>query len=365
MRQYRCSKCDKVHSAESLKYKCDCGGLFRLEETIRDFDFGSPLKANNVSLWRYEDLLPFSRDEAKGITLGEGMTPLIRLENNLFGKADFYMPTLSFKDRGAVMLVLMAKKLGFESLAIDSSGNAATSVSAYSSRAGIKCFVFVPEGTSESKLSQIKAHGAIVKVVEGNRAAAGIEARKFVDENKVFYASHIFNPYFYEGTKTYFYEVYEQLGNRFPDVFILPVGNGTLVMGAEIAFSEFERMGLIKERPQIIAVQALACSPIYDAFINEKDVVENIEPQHTIAEGIAISNPPRGEEILDIIKKSNGKVVAVEEIEIIAARKELAKKGIYVEPTSAVNYAAFIKLRRVLADKITVIPFCGAGIKSS
>lgn len=354
-----------MYPVESLEYKCDCGGLFRLEETIGDFNFGSPLKANNVSIWRYENLLPFSRDDAKDITLGEGMTSLIKLENNLYGKADFYMPTLSFKDRGAVMLVLLAKKLGFESLAIDSSGNAATAVAAYSSRAGLKCFVFVPEVTSESKLSQIRAHGAIVKVVEGNRAAAGIEARKFVDENKVFYASHIFNPYFYEGTKTYFYEVYEQLGNRLPDVFILPVGNGTLVMGAEIAFSEFERMGFIKERPQIIAVQALACSPIYDAFVNKEQAAEFSKSQPTVAEGIAISNPPRGEEILDIIKKSNGEVVAVKEPEIVEARKELAQKGIYVEPTSAVNYAAFIKLRRDLSNKMTVLPFCGAGIKSS
>lgn len=365
MSGYICRSCGKEYPLHTLEYKCSCGGLFGLEAVRKSFDFDQKLPPSEVSLWRYSDVLPFSKAEGMTLTLGEGMTPLISIEKGLFGKADYYMPTLSFKDRGAVMLVLLAKKLGFHRLAVDSSGNAATAVAAYSARAGIQCTVFVPEGTSQRKLTQIKAHGAKINIIDGPREASGTAAREFVAMSGAFYASHIYNPFFYEGTKTYFYEVFEQMGMRFPDGFIIPVGNGTLVLGAALAFSELQRQGLIGKWPKIAGVQAAGCNPVYKAFKEGKNKVEPVVNKGTIAEGIAIAAPARGNEVLDIIKQSGGEILSIDDDDTQSARKLLARKGIYVEITSGINYAASLKLGRSNPHKTWVIPLCGAGIKSS
>lgn len=362
---YICRECGSKYPLNTLEYKCSCGGLFVLHQIESDFDFNKELLPSGASLWRYSDILPFSEVEASKITMGEGMTPLVNIEEGLFGKADFYMPTLSFKDRGAVMLVILAEKLGFHKLAIDSSGNAATAVAAYSARAGLQCTVFVPEGTSVKKLAQIKAHGARINVINGSREASGEAARDFVAMSGAFYASHIYNPYFYQGTKTYFYEVFEQMGRSFPDGFIIPVGNGTLVLGAELAFSELQRQGLIDKWPRIIGVQASGCAPVYKAFANGKQQVEPVINKGTIAEGIAIAAPARGNEILDIVRRSGGEILSLDDDEIQSARKLLARKGIYVEITSGINYAAYLKLKSSNQHKTWVMPLCGAGIKSS
>lgn len=365
MIEFVCNSCGERYPENTKEYRCKCGGLFDLAPIKTSFDFDRQLSIQDISLWRYQDVLPYHIEEASEITMGEGLTPLVKVQDCLMGKAEYFMPTLSFKDRGAVMLVVHAKKMGFKSLAIDSSGNAATAVAAYSARAGIKCSVFVPEGTSEKKLAQIKAHGAEINLIEGPREASGAAAREYVENNDAFYASHIYNPLFYQGTKTYFYEVFEQLGGRFPDGFIIPVGNGTLILGAEKAFSELQAAGLIDKWPRIIGVQASGCAPIYRAFKDGLDTVPQIETKGTAAEGIAIAAPARGEEILKVIRRSEGDMVAIEDEETLKARALLAAKGIYVEITSAVNYAAYLKVMAENRDKLWVIPFCGAGIKSS
>ena len=365
MSGYICRSCGKEYPLHSLEYKCSCGGLFGLDPVGTSFDFDKSMSPADASLWRYIEVLPFTKAEALQLSLGEGMTPLINIEKGLFGKADYYMPTLSFKDRGAVMLVLLAKKLGFNKLAIDSSGNAATAVSAYSARAGLQCTVFVPEGTSQKKLAQIKAHGAKINVIDGPREASGAAAREFVAMSGAFYASHIYNPFFYQGTKTYFYEVFEQMGRKFPDGFIIPIGNGTLVLGAALAFSELQKQGLIDKWPKIVGVQASGCNPVYKAFKEGKNKVEAVVNKGTIAEGIAIASPARGKEILDIIKQSGGEILSIDDDDTQSARKLLARKGIYVEITSGINYAAFLKLKKTNPHKTWVMPLCGAGIKSS
>lgn len=181
-------------------------------------------------------------------------------------KLDFLMPTLSFKDRGAVMLAELARRLSPERVVADSSGNAGTAVAAYCARAGLPCTVYVPEGTSPKKTEQIRAHGARLVTVPGGREATASAARAAADTPGTFYASHVFNPFFLHGTKTYVYEIWEDLGGTLPDAIAVPVGNGTLLLGAALATSELLAHGLIDRLPALIAVQAEAVSPLAAAF---------------------------------------------------------------------------------------------------
>lgn len=366
---YICSDCKKAYPLESHKWKCDCGGLLRLEYETKPVDFNETSGSREWSLWKYVDALPFEKEDVwRDITLGEGNTPVIRISDNLMAKAEYYMPTLSFKDRGAVVLIAMAKKLGVDRVIADSSGNAGTAIAAYGARAGIQCDIFVPESTSEKKLKQIEAHGATVHKIPGNREATAEAAISMVEETNSFYASHIYNPLFWEGTKTYVYEVYEQLDGQMPDAFIIPVGNGTLLMGAYIAFKELLSSGQIQKMPKILAVQAGACAPIVKAFEEGKITVEPVENKGTLAEGIAIGAPARGAEILEAIRATGGDIVSVTEEGILDARNELSSKGIYVEITSGANYAGylqFVEKYPELREQQVMMPLCGAGIKSN
>lgn len=367
--KYVCVECGHKFPLESNVWKCHCGGLLNFEYEKKPIDFKATAISKDRSLWKYIDSLPFEKDDCwRNITMGEGGTPLIQLDRNLYAKADYYMPTLSFKDRGAAVLIAMAKKLGVDEAVADSSGNAGTAVAAYGARAGIRCHVFVPASTSDKKIKQIEAHGAEIHKIPGSREDTAKAAIDMVERTNMFYASHIYNPLFWEGTKTYFYEVFEQLDENMPEAFIIPVGNGTLLMGAYIAFKEMMEWGVIDRMPRILAVQAENCAPIKEAFINDKAIVEPCENKGTLAEGIAIAAPARGAEILKAVKETNGDVIGVTEEDIISAREALAYKGIYVEITSAANYAGYLKYvdkYPELKSKMVVLPLCGAGLKSS
>lgn len=369
MMNYTCSDCMSRYPIESNKWKCDCGELLSLEYEKIEIDFSKTSTSRNHSLWKYVDSLPFEEEDVwQEITLGEGGTPLIKLSENVYAKAEYYMPTLSFKDRGAVLLIAMAKKIGVDRVVADSSGNAGTAIAAYGARAGIQCDIFVPESTSIKKMKQIEAHGAVIHKVPGTREDTAKAAIAMVEKTNSFYASHIYNPIFWEGTKTYVYEVFEQMNGKLPDAFIIPVGNGTLLMGAYIALQELMESGQIVKMPKLLAVQAEACAPIMQAFAEGRNTVLPIENSGTIAEGIAISAPARGTEILRAIRESGGDIIGVPEESIIHARKELALKGIYVEITSAANYAGYLQYLEKypeLTEQQVVFPLCGAGIKSN
>lgn len=171
---------------------------------------------------------------------------------------DYFMPTLSFKDRGAAVLIAHCKAIGVDRVVQDSSGNAGNAVAAYCAKAGIGCEIFVPEGTSPKKIDMIRAHGTICTVVPGSRDHCADVCREKVEKEGVYYANHVYNPFFYEGTKTYIYEVFEQLG-RIPANLVIPVGNGTLFLGAIFALEHLQESGVIDRFPQIIALQSQNC----------------------------------------------------------------------------------------------------------
>ncbi|MGW6565418.1 threonine synthase [Streptomyces sp. NPDC054975] len=362
MTAYVCPRC-RIHSpADALTWCCPrCGGPWDLEFTSAPVSLTS-LASRVNSLWRYKEALPLATGSPE-VTLGEGRTPLVPLSEDISAKLDFLMPTLSFKDRGAVMLAELARRLSPRRVLADSSGNAGTAIAAYCARAGLHCEVYVPEGTSTKKLEQIRAHGARLTVVPGDREATARAARAAADEPGTFYASHVYNPHFLHGTKTYVYELWEDLGGRLPDTLVLPVGNGTLLLGAALAIEELYGHGLIAGRPALIAVQAEAVAPLAEAFASGADELPApVRIRPTLAEGIAIPNPPRAAQILRAVRATGGTFLTVPENQLHTAQVDLARRGLFVEPTAAACWAA----ARATPPRpgLTVLPLCGAGAKT-
>lgn len=361
--KYICSKCGLTEKVTTRKSKCDCGGLWKLDYKAPKFDL-SLVDKNIWGIFRYRAFMPLEGDEWREISLGEGMTPVVRFNEDVFLKMDYFMPTLSFKDRGAAVLIAHCMAIGVKSVVQDSSGNAGNSVAAYCGKANIDCEIFVPEGTSPKKIDMIKSHNAKVNVVPGTRDDCANACRKKVDNEGIYYANHVYNPFFYEGTKTYIYEVYEQLG-RIPENIFVPLGNGTLFIGIVKALEELLESNAIDNMPNIIAVQSEYCDPFAKAVINGDNYPAKLIPKPTMAEGIAIGEPMRGEEILKYTYKHNIEIITAPEERILEARAALAAKGIYCEHTTAATYAAYLKyceLKGKISD--VLIPMCGAGLKS-
>lgn len=361
--KYICSKCGLKEDITTRKTKCNCGGLWKLEYKKPKFDL-SLVDKNTWNIFRYREFMPLKDETWRQITLGEGMTPIIQYNEDVLLKMDYFMPTLSFKDRGAAVLIAHCKSIGISSVVQDSSGNAGNSVAAYSAKANIDCEIFVPEGTSPKKIDMIKSHKAEVNIVPGSRDNCADVCRSKVDSEGKYYANHVYNPFFYEGTKTYIYEVYEQL-SRIPKNIFVPLGNGTLFIGIIKALEEFLESSIIDKMPNIIAVQSEFCDPFVKAVANNVNLPAKITPAPTMAEGIAIGVPMRGEEILDYTYKYNIKMITAPEDMILKARAELASKGIYCEHTTAATYAAYLKYCNINGRTTdSLIPMCGAGLKS-
>lgn len=384
MNQRTCTLC--AREADSSQWCCACGGPLELP----DFSAAAlgelpPSTARDPGLWRYRDCIPVDGDIATALSLREGMTPLIAAGEQLAGvliKLDYLLPTLSFKDRGAVVLVASAVERGARALVADSSGNAGSAIAAYAARSGLPCTVFVPESTSAGKQRQIRAYGAEVRPVRGDRTATTEDAIDAVAATGAMYASHIYDPYFLQGTKTYAFELWEQLATP-PEALILPVGNGTLLLGAARGFRELHAAGLIDRQPALIAVQSERCPPLARAWAAGAPESQPIDAQETVAEGIAIPRPPRGAQILSTVRASGGCIVEVPEQAIAPAQTELARRGMFVEPTAALTWAAALLARkhpalegvagagegweraRQLAGASVVVPLCGAGLKSA
>lgn len=361
--KYICTKCGQTEEVTTRKAACECGGLWKLDFTPPKFD-EALIDRDTWNIFRYRKFMGLSGDEWQQVTLGEGMTPIIPFNEDVLLKMDYFMPTLSFKDRGAAVLMAHCKAIGVDRVVQDSSGNAGNSIAAYAARANIGCEIFVPEGTSDKKISMIRSHGAIVNIVPGSRDHCADVCRKKVRQEGVYYASHVYNPFFYEGTKTYIYETYEQL-RRIPEHIFIPVGNGTLFIGIVKALEELLVSGAIDQMPKIIVVQSEKCQPFIDAVSHREKKTGTAKVETTMAEGIAIGAPMRNEEILQSIYQYDAAVINVPEKEILPARKMLAAKGIYCEHTTAAVYAGYQHYCAIHGKTSDcLISMCGAGLKS-
>ena len=358
-----CGKCGTIESTSTRKPKCECGGLWKLDFDAPRYD-PSRIDKSIWGMFRYHEFMALEDEIWREVTLGEGMTPIVSFGDDVLLKMDYFMPTLSFKDRGAAVLIAHCKAIGVDSVVQDSSGNAGNSVAAYCGRCGIDCEIFVPEGTSPKKIDMIKAHGARVNIVPGSRDNCADACRAKVEKEGKYYANHVYNPFFYEGTKTYIYEVYEQLG-RIPENIFIPLGNGTLFIGAIKGLEELLAAGAIDRMPNIVAIQSENCDPFVKAAEAGEKVPAKVTPKPTIAEGIAIGRPARGEEILEYIFRYHVRLIRAPEDKILEARSLLAEKGIYCEHTTAANYAAYLKYCEVNGKTPdSLLTMCGAGLKS-
>lgn len=364
MNQLVCVNCTKTYSLNEPFWRCDCGGLLDIQfEPLVDLE---KIGGRNPSLWRYREAIPIE-DDANIISFNEGFTPLIRFQFNgvtVWVKQDHLFPTGSYKDRGAAVLISKAKELGIQSVVEDSSGNAGCAIAAYCARAGIECYIYVPDSTSPAKLAQIQMYGAKLKLIPGSRedtARAVMEAAQ-----THYYASHSWNPFFFQGTKTFAYEVFEQLEWRVPDTIVLPAGNGTLLLGAAIGFNELKTAGLIPAIPKIIAIQSENCAPLFKAFQENLPAIPNINKSDTLAEGIAIAEPVRGMQIINAVRQSGGYFLTVSDIEIETSLKNLCRQGVYIEPTAAATIAGVEKyISNLTQDELIVSVFTGHGLKST
>jgi threonine synthase len=316
------------------------------------------------SIRRFRKTFPISsRDEF--VSLGEGNTPLVSHAidgKEIFFKCEYLNPTGSFKDRGSSVLVSALVARGIERAADDSSGNAGASFAAYAARAGIDAEIYIPSYASGPKREQMQAYGAEIVAISGPRSAASDAILAAVADG-VTYASHAFLPHGIAGMATTAFEIVEQLG-RAPGSVIVPVGQGTMIIGLGRGFAALIDAGVIDKLPRLVAVQARACAPIWKLLSGKAASLEQVSEGETIAEGIRIKSPLRAEAIIDQIEKSNGIAVAVEETEILAGRDALGRLGLYIEPTSSVVWPALNNALEELDEPIVLI-LTGSGLKSS
>ena len=319
------------------------------------------------SLWRYRAVLPV--DIAKPISLGEGCTPLVQQpwgDLRPHFKLEWFNPTGSFKDRGSAVMLSFLRQIGVDAILEDSSGNGGSSMAGLGAAGGMRVKILAPASTSPAKIAQVRAYGAEIQLVEGPREESEAEAIR--QSNETFYASHNWQPFFLEGTKSLAYELWEDLGFRAPDNVIVPVGAGSSLLGCAFGFRELMKAGQIAKLPRLFVTQPLNCSPIDASFKAGVDTPVPREVRKTIAEGTAIKHPMRLREIVGALRESGGGTVALTEDEIVGALRRLARQGLFAEPTSASAAAALDKLSgagSIKANETTVVLLTGNGLKAA
>jgi len=345
----RCTKCYEDRHATPLEVACHkCNGPLEVDPE-------TPIRE------------PFT------ISLGEGDTSVVHMKrigrllgmDDLFAKLEFLNPTGSFKDRGSTALISMLKRFNVQRVAEDSSGNAGASIAAYCAKAGIEATIFAPASAPAMKLDQISFYGANVKRIEGGREAVTRACQNFCLDQNIVYASHNLSPYFIEGTKTFSYELSNQL-NPPPAHILFPVGNGSLLIGTWKAYAELTSTSPGRTSPRLHGIQSRACMPVVSSVKGELWSSQS-QGISTIAGGIAVARPPRLHQCVTAIMESGGTATAVTEKEILLWQKRLAQdEGLFVEPTSAAalaGLALIIEQGTIKREDRVLLPLTGFGLK--
>lgn len=332
------------------------------------------LAARPADLWRWRELLPVRRAEHI-VSLGENATPLIALDrtgDRLAARAPLVkdegrLPTGSFKARGLVMAISMAKALGVRVAAMPTNGNAGAAAAAYATRAGIGMIVFCPDDTPEVNVREIAAQGARVYRVNGLIDDCGKIVAEGCAANGWYDLSTLKEPYRIEGKKTMGLELAEQLGWELPDAIFYPTGGGTGLIGMWKAFDELEAIGFIgSKRPRMYAVQASGCAPIVRAFEAGERHAERWEDAHTVAAGIRVPKAVGDFLILDAVRASGGKALAVGDPAILRAVETAAADGVLLCPEGGATLAAWEQALadgEVGRDEQVVLFNCATGLK--
>ena len=366
--RFHCPACGATPRAEPATWRCpECGGPLELPAgTIGPvaWPLMAPLAVAGVR--RYERWLPVP----KPVSLGEAMTPIAHGQwagVDVVLKVEGGLPSGSFKDRGTAVLVGWLVEQGVDRVVDDSSGNAGASLAAYCARAGIACEVHVPSSASPAKVRQLHAYGADVVLVPGPRSAATDSAQEAASGGRGIYASHLWSPLFLAGTATFAWEAWEQLGRTVPDAVVVPLGGGTLLLGAWRGFAALRDAGLASRAPRLYGVQSTACEPLATAFRSGGREPARVTLLGGLAEGALVAHPPRGAAVLTAVRESGGAITSVDDATLVAARDALARSGLYVEPTSALVPAG---LEQLVADglirpsDVVLAALTGSGLKT-
>ncbi|MGA2622221.1 MAG: threonine synthase [Bacteroidota bacterium] len=375
----RCSQCDRTY--DPVKVQTVCGQCNKTLLAV--YDLASAKRSLSIrqfstrekGLWRYRELLPVV-DDASIVSLGEGWTPLLQAKTlgkelglrHLFIKDESLNPTGSFKARGLCVAVSRLKELGIAEVAMPSAGNAGGALAAYAAKAGIQAHVFVPNDTPVINVRETRLYGAEVFMVDGVISDAGKIMNEMRQGKNWFDMSTMKEPYRLEGKKTLGYELAEQFDWKLPDVIVYPTGGGTGLIGMWKAFREMEELGWITGRkPRMVVVQSAGCAPIVKAFEDGRKDSEFWNNSATLASGLRVPKAFADELILSAVYESGGTAVSVNDDELLADMKLVARQeGLLLCPEGAATVSAVRHLLKkgFIQENETVVAFnTGSGYK--
>ena len=374
----KCRECHRIYPTEAI-YVCEfCFGSLEVDydyDKIKSVISREKIEKGPKSIWRYRELLPIDKEPTVGFH--SGFTPLFRADNlaRVLGMKELYIkddsvchPTLSFKDRVVAVALTKAKELGFKTVACASTGNLAGSVSAQAAWAGLNRFIFIPADLELGKVIGSLTYAPNLVAVEGNYDDVNRLCAEIAGRYKWAFVNINIRPYYAEGSKTYGYEVMEQLGWRTPAHIVVPVASGSLLTKIWKSFNEFKKLGLINSvDAKMHAAQAEGCSPVVTALKEKSEIIKPVKPK-TIAKSLAIGNPADGIYTIDAIKESKGSGESVTDQEIIEGIKLLAStEGIFTETAGGVTVATAKKLIEkgvIPKNESCVICITGNGLKT-
>ncbi|MEK8035814.1 MAG: threonine synthase, partial [candidate division NC10 bacterium] len=378
----KCRECGRSYPSSPVHVCEFCFGPLEVEynyELIRQRVSRARIEAGPKSIWRYADLLPveLGADGEPAVGPAVGFTPLIRARNladelgvkELWVKNDSVChPTWSFKDRVVAVALGKAKEFGFDTVACASTGNLANSVAAHAAEGRLKSYIFIPADLEQGKVTATLVYNPTLVAVHGTYDEVNRLCSEVADKYRWAFVNINIRPYYAEGSKTYGYEIAEQLGWRAPAHVVVPCAGGSLITKIWKAFKELRLLGLIPEsRTSMYAAQALGCGPIVTMIKNDTDVLVPVRPQ-TIAKSLAIGNPADGYYAYRVAKDSGGHGEHATDEEIIEGMQLLARtEGIFTETAGGVTVAAARKLieaGRIPRDEPIVICITGNGLKT-
>jgi len=374
----KCRECGREYSKRAI---AGCEECFAPLEVDYDYDAISRVLSREVisarpnNLWRYRELLPLEREPAVG--LASGGTPLIRAERlgRVLGIRDLYIkndsvnsPTLSFKDRVTAVAINKALEFGLEAVGCASTGNLANSVAASAASAGLPAYILIPHNLELNKIIATSIYGAQVITVRGNYDDVNRLCAELAERYPWGFVNVNLRPFYGEGSKTFGYEIAEQLGWRAPAAIVVPMAGGSLITKIHKGLKELERLGLLEEvGTRLFGAQAEGCNPITSAVKRGSTEIKPVKPA-TIAKSLAIGNPADGYHAARLIAQTRGWADDASDEEVAAGIQLLAEtEGIFAESAGGVTIAVTKKLieqGRINTDDLTVIAITGNGLKT-
>ena len=374
----QCRECGQEYEKKPLHVCENCFGPLEIHYDyagIKKSLSREKIAARERNLWRYRELLPIDGEPRVG--LYSGFTPLVRAHRlgAALGVKELYVkddsvnhPTFSYKDRVVSVAISKAIEFGFDTVSCASTGNLANSVAAHAAKAGLDCYVFIPDGLEQGKIIGSAIYGPKTVAIKGNYDDVNRLCTEIGDKYGWAFVNVNLRPYYSEGAKTHGFEVAEQLGWKLPQHIVVASAGGTILPKLAKGFKELITVGLVEESGcKIYSAQAAGCAPIINALHKGTDLVTPVKP-HTIASSIAIGNPADGYYVIQAVRESGGWGESVTDEEILEGIKLLARtEGIFTEPAGGTEVAVakkLIEMGRIPRDESIVISITGNGYKT-